>query len=92
MNFNSLYNNNNSRNKIKFSTNNSNSQNKVKNNTNSQSKYMKKKENEKHSLNVKKGLNFNEKKIPFTVNRHFIGKVKNLKNNIVKEKIKYKKR
>ena len=36
---------------------------------------------------MKRGLNFNEKKIPFTVNRHFIGKVKNMKNNIVKEKI-----
>jgi hypothetical protein len=87
MNFNNLYNNN-SRNKIKFNTNNSNSQNKVKTHTNSQSKNNKKTENEKQRTNNKKnGLNLNDKKIPFTVNRQFIGKMKkHLGNTLIKEK------
>ena len=87
MNFNNIYNNN-SRNKIKFSTNNSNSQNKVKTHTNSQSKNMKKIENEKHCINLKKnGASLVEKKIPFTMNRQFIGRVKkHLGNTLIKEK------
>ena len=86
MNFNNIYNN--SRNKIKFNTNNSNSQNKIKTHTNSQSKNMKKIENEKHCINLKKnGINLIEKKIPFTMNRQFIGRVKkNLGSTLVKEK------
>ena len=86
MNFNNIYNN--SRNKIKFNTNNSSSQNKLKTHTNSQSKNMKKNENEKHSTNNKKNrLRINEKKIPFIVNRKFIGNVrKNLRNTLAKEK------
>ena len=83
MNINNLYNN--SRNKIKFIANNSNS--KVKTHTNSQSKKTKISENEKHNSNIKKsGLSFNEKKIPFAVNRQFIGKIKNLGNASIKEK------
>ena len=83
MNFNNLYNNN-SRNKIKFIASNSNSQNKIKTNTNSQSKLLKKIENDKHNTNTKK---MNEKKIPFTMNRQIMGKVKkNFGNTLVKEK------
>ena len=86
MNFNNIYNN--SRNKIKFSTNNSNSQNKIKTHTSSQSKNSKKIENEKHGINIKKnGLNLIEKRIPITMNKQIIGKVKkNFGINLIKEK------
>ena len=86
MNFNNIYNN--SRNKIKFSTNNSSSQNKIKTHTNSQSKNIKKNEMEKNNTNIKKNkINGNEKRIPFTINRQLIGKVKkNLGNIMVKAK------